>query len=268
MMNESTQLNVLISGGFTGAYEQLLPEFQRMSGIEVTTGSGASQGSGPQTIAAQFGRGVAADVVILSREGLSEMIAAKMIAAGPPPTRRRLDAASGSFGRTQAAKSCKIVPRPSKSALLAIDGTFTNDGGAIMGKSQIIHTDGEDLVVITLSDYEALRARAGDQASEDAMTVRIVAATDAKIARGEDVALPAACGLRSRAASTPFARYANTVPSRRSTSPNRPVSGKVILRTSKLARRRAPPLRSKPLRPPLECRSTSSWDDTALSSSV
>ena len=74
MMNELTQLNVLISGGFTGAYEQLLPEFQQMSGIEVTTGSGASQGSGPQTIAAQLGRGVAADVVILSREGLSELI--------------------------------------------------------------------------------------------------------------------------------------------------------------------------------------------------
>ena len=53
-----------------------------------------------------------------------------------------------------------------------------------MGKSQIIHTDGEDLVVITLSDYEALRARAGDEASEDAMTARIIAATGAKIARG------------------------------------------------------------------------------------
>ena len=82
MTNELTQLNVLISGGFAGAYEQLLPEFQRMSGIKVTTGSGASQGSGPQTIAAQLGRGVAADVVILSREGLGELIAAKMIAAG------------------------------------------------------------------------------------------------------------------------------------------------------------------------------------------
>jgi molybdate transport system substrate-binding protein len=82
MTNPSAQLNVLISGGFTGAYEQLLPQFQRMSGIKVATGSGASQGSGPQTIAAQLGRGVAADVVILSREGLSELIAAKMIAAG------------------------------------------------------------------------------------------------------------------------------------------------------------------------------------------
>jgi DNA-binding XRE family transcriptional regulator len=61
-----------------------------------------------------------------------------------------------------------------------------------MGKSQIIHTDGEDLVVIARSDYEALLARAGDAASEDAMTARIVEATDAKIARGDDVALPAA----------------------------------------------------------------------------
>lgn len=82
MTNEPAQLNVLISGGFAGAYEQLLPEFQRMSGIKVTTGSGASQGSGPQTIAAQLGRGIAADVVILSREGLNELIAAKRIALG------------------------------------------------------------------------------------------------------------------------------------------------------------------------------------------
>ena len=75
-------VNVLISGGFTGAYEQLLPEFERTNGIKVTTGSGASQGTGPQTIAAQLGRGVPADVVILSREGLGELMAANWIVAG------------------------------------------------------------------------------------------------------------------------------------------------------------------------------------------
>jgi molybdate transport system substrate-binding protein len=78
----SAQLNVLMSGGFSGAYEQLLPEFERASGIKVTTGSGASQGAGPQTIAAQLAPGVAADVVILSREGLAELIAANRIAPG------------------------------------------------------------------------------------------------------------------------------------------------------------------------------------------
>jgi len=70
-----------ISGGFQGAYEQLIPEFERTNGISVTTGSGSSQGAGPQTIAAQLARGVP-DVVILSREGLGELIAAKRIAAG------------------------------------------------------------------------------------------------------------------------------------------------------------------------------------------
>jgi molybdate transport system substrate-binding protein len=78
----SGAVNVLISGGFSSAYEQLVPEFERTSGIKVTTGSGASQGAGPQTIAAQLARGVAADVVILSREGLGELIAANRIIAG------------------------------------------------------------------------------------------------------------------------------------------------------------------------------------------
>lgn len=75
-------MHVLISGGFSAAYEQLLPEFKRTTGIEVTTGSGASQGTGPQTIAAQLARGVSADVVILSREGLTELIAGERIAPG------------------------------------------------------------------------------------------------------------------------------------------------------------------------------------------
>jgi molybdate transport system substrate-binding protein len=82
MTNEPAQLNVLISGGFSGAYERLLPEFKRTTGVSVTTGSGASQGSGPQTIAAQIARGVLADVVILSREGLDELVATQRIAVG------------------------------------------------------------------------------------------------------------------------------------------------------------------------------------------
>src|SRR3954471_6782340 len=77
----SAQLKVLISGGFSGPYEQLLPEFERTTGIKVATGSGSSQGTGPQTIGAQLARGVPADVVILSREGLAELIAARRIAA-------------------------------------------------------------------------------------------------------------------------------------------------------------------------------------------
>jgi molybdate transport system substrate-binding protein len=79
MANARAHLNVLISGGFSGAYERLLPEFEQTNGVEVTTASGASQGAGPQTIAALLARGVPADVVILSREGLAELIAANRI---------------------------------------------------------------------------------------------------------------------------------------------------------------------------------------------
>jgi molybdate transport system substrate-binding protein len=68
------QVNVIISGGFNAAYRELLPEFERTSGVTVTTTSGGSVGSGPNTIGAQVRRGVPADVIILAREGLSELI--------------------------------------------------------------------------------------------------------------------------------------------------------------------------------------------------
>ena len=76
------QLKVIISGGFSGCYGQLVPEFERSTGISVITLSGASQGKGPETIAAQLSRGLAVDVVILSREGLTELIAEGRIVAG------------------------------------------------------------------------------------------------------------------------------------------------------------------------------------------
>lgn len=81
-MSASAQVKVMISGGFSGPYEEVLPAFERTTGIAVSTGSGSSQGKGPQTIAAQLARGVPVDVVILSREGLAELIAAGRIAAG------------------------------------------------------------------------------------------------------------------------------------------------------------------------------------------
>ena len=76
------QLKIIISGGFSAAYREVLPEFERTSGIKVTTTSGGSFGNDPNTIGAQLRRGVSADVVILSREGLSQLIAEGRIVAG------------------------------------------------------------------------------------------------------------------------------------------------------------------------------------------
>jgi len=75
----TAQLEVMISGGFQGPYTQMLPSFEKTTGIKVVTKSGASQGSGPKTIKAQLLAGTTADVVILSREGLTELIAMNKI---------------------------------------------------------------------------------------------------------------------------------------------------------------------------------------------
>ena len=56
------QLTVMISGGFSGPYQQMLPQFEKMTGVTVTTLSGASQGSGPKTIKAQIDKGVRTDI--------------------------------------------------------------------------------------------------------------------------------------------------------------------------------------------------------------
>jgi molybdate transport system substrate-binding protein len=69
----SAQLRVIVSGGFRGAYDELLPEFERTAGIQVTTLSGSSVGTGPNAVASQLRSGVTADVVILARQGLAEL---------------------------------------------------------------------------------------------------------------------------------------------------------------------------------------------------
>ena len=79
---DGLNLTVIISGGFSLAYHKVLPEFERLTGIAVTTLSGASQGTGPKTIKYQLEAGADVDVVIMSKEGLGELIALGRIAAG------------------------------------------------------------------------------------------------------------------------------------------------------------------------------------------
>ena len=79
------QITVLISGGFSAPYQELLPQFEKSTGIAVTTTRGASESGGPggpTTIDAELRQGVPADVVILSREGLAELSTEGRIVAG------------------------------------------------------------------------------------------------------------------------------------------------------------------------------------------
>ena len=56
-----------------------------------------------------------------------------------------------------------------------------------MNDVQIIKTHGEDLVVLSRRDYDALLARAGDEAAEDSMSLRILDETRAQTALPADV---------------------------------------------------------------------------------
>jgi molybdate transport system substrate-binding protein len=76
------QLKVITSGGFSAPLEELKPGFEKATGITVIIARGQSQGSGPNAIGAQLRRGEPADVVIMSREGLNDLVAEGRIAAG------------------------------------------------------------------------------------------------------------------------------------------------------------------------------------------
>ena len=76
------QVKVLMSNGFRAAYQDILPDFEKKTGVSVTTSEGPSQGDGPSTIGAQLRRGVSADVVILSKAGLVDLVKDGKIAAG------------------------------------------------------------------------------------------------------------------------------------------------------------------------------------------
>ena len=76
------QVKVILSNGFGAAYKEALPAFEKSSGIKVTTTTGASQGDSPNTIAAQLRRGETADMVIMNKAGLVDLMAEGKIAAG------------------------------------------------------------------------------------------------------------------------------------------------------------------------------------------
>ena len=78
----AAQLRVLISGGFSVAYKDLLPQFERTTGVSVDTASGSSQGDGPTSIGVQLRSGALFDVVILNTNGLADLMAQGRIIKG------------------------------------------------------------------------------------------------------------------------------------------------------------------------------------------
>jgi len=69
----AAETRVFISGGFFGAYTELVQEFMKETGHTVVTAQGPSMGATPQAIPNRMDRGETVDVVILARESLDQL---------------------------------------------------------------------------------------------------------------------------------------------------------------------------------------------------
>ena len=75
-------VHVVTSGGFTEAYKQLVPRFERETHIHVVSAFGASMGATPDAIPNRLKRGEPIDVIILAAPALDDLIKQGKVVAG------------------------------------------------------------------------------------------------------------------------------------------------------------------------------------------
>jgi len=71
---KADELHVMISGGFTGAYQAILPAYEKQASVKLLTAYGPSMGETPQAIPNRLARGESADVVIMARSALDTLV--------------------------------------------------------------------------------------------------------------------------------------------------------------------------------------------------
>ncbi|MGQ2996850.1 substrate-binding domain-containing protein [Variovorax sp.] len=109
------ELHVMTSGGFTAAYNELRPGFERASGRAVKTAYGASMGNAADSIPSRLARQEPADVVILARPALDALVAQGQVRAGS-----QVDLVRSSIGFAVR----KGAPKPDISSVEALKRTL------------------------------------------------------------------------------------------------------------------------------------------------
>ena len=105
------ELKVMISGDFCAAYLDLLPEYERTTRNKVVTARGASMGDTPNAIPVRLQRGEPADVLIMVRDALDDLIKQGKVIADS-----RVDLARSGIGMAVRAGA----PRPDISSVDAL----------------------------------------------------------------------------------------------------------------------------------------------------
>lgn len=89
----AAEIRVMSSGGFTAAYRDLIPAFEKETGHTLVSSYGASMGDAPDAIPQRLARGEPADVVILAASGLEALVQQGRAVAGS-----RVDLAESRIG--------------------------------------------------------------------------------------------------------------------------------------------------------------------------
>jgi molybdate transport system substrate-binding protein len=165
----AAEIKVMISGGFSAAYETLVPEFERASGHKVVTLRGPSMGETPQAIPSRLARGEDADVVIMVGYALGGLIE-----KGQVRRESRVDLAWSRIALAVKAGA----PKPDIS-------TVENFKKALLGAKSIAHSDSASGVYLStdlfrrIGVYDAIKDRTRKIPAEP--VARVVARGEAEI---------------------------------------------------------------------------------------
>jgi ABC-type molybdate transport system substrate-binding protein len=85
----AAELRVIASGDLTEAFLELMPKFERATHYKVVTSFGASVGGASDSVPKRVEHGELADVVILARSGLDQLV--KEVAVRNRPIRTPMD---------------------------------------------------------------------------------------------------------------------------------------------------------------------------------
>jgi len=113
----AADIRVISSGGFTAAYQQLIPLYEQASQNKVITSYGASIGNAPDSIPSRLARGETFDIVILADAGLETLVKEGKVIPGS-----RVDLARSVIGMSVR----KGTPKPDISTVDALRQTLLN----------------------------------------------------------------------------------------------------------------------------------------------
>jgi molybdate transport system substrate-binding protein len=111
----AADIQVVTSGGFSAAYDQLVPLYEQATGHKIITARGASLGNAQDSIPSRLARGEQFDIVILADSGLERLIAQGKVQEGS-----RVDLARSMIGMSVR----KGTPKPDISSVEALKQTL------------------------------------------------------------------------------------------------------------------------------------------------